>query len=194
MKYNILTVMALLSGVSFYALADSTISIHISEDNTVITESDSNNEPTYVTKGSLQKFDLKDQSDVNELAKSVEFEVFVINENSQIHTVFEHGGGICYGYLNNGVEVTDSATYYVKDKSKEEYYANISGGVVNHEGVPKKVQYASVFNINDPRMSKYLKEQDTLRGQNIAKKNLQDRTSVLSNVVCPPKKDNKKGK
>ncbi|WP_439287155.1 hypothetical protein [Lonepinella sp. BR2357] len=193
MRYNMLTVMGLLSGVSFYTLADSTISIHISEDNTVITESDSKNAPTYITKGSLQKFDLKDQNDVNELAKSVEFEVFVINENSQIHTVFEHGGGVCYGYLNNGVEVTDSATYYLKDKSKNEYYANISGGIVNHDGMPKKVQYASVFNINDPNMSKYLKEQDKQRGQNIAKKNLQDRVSVLSNVVCPTK-NNKKGK
>ncbi|WP_439257758.1 hypothetical protein [Lonepinella sp. BR2271] len=192
MKYNILTVMIFGSLVSLNALAGPSISIHISEDNTVITESDANNAPTYITKGSLQTFNMNDQKDISELAKSVEFEVFVINENSQIHTVFEHGGGICYGYLNNGVEVTDSATYYIKDKSKEEYYANISGGVVDYSGDPKKLQYASVFNINDPKMSKYLREQDAQRGKSIAKKNIKDRAEVLSNVVCPTSKGNKK--
>ncbi|WP_439287645.1 hypothetical protein [Lonepinella sp. BR2904] len=192
MKYNISTLTILLSLTSLYTLADSTISIHISEDNATVIESDFTNTPTYVSKDSLRKFDLSDQKDINELAKSIEFEVFVINENSQIHTVFEHGGGICYGYFNNGVEVTDSAIYYVEEKSKDEYYANISGGIVNYEGTPRNLQYTSLFNIHDPKVSKYLKEQNIQNGQNIARKNLQTRITVLSNAVCPLRKENKK--
>ncbi|WP_386694800.1 hypothetical protein [Lonepinella sp. MS14435] len=192
MKYAIAI---LLSLTSLNTLAES-VSIHFSENNTDIKKLNQTPEQSYVSKDNSQKIDLKDLQDlkdVNELARSTELEVFTINEDRKIHTVFEHGGGICYGYLDNGVEITDSATYYVKDKSQEEYYSNISGGVVDYRGHLEKLQYASVFNIKDPKISKHLKEQDAKHGQETAQQNIKDRSTILSNVICnTPKKGRKK--
>ncbi|WP_439290936.1 hypothetical protein [Lonepinella koalarum] len=184
MKYAIVI---LLSLTSLNIFAES-VSIHFSENNTAMIKTTPVPEQIYVSNGNLQKFDLQDLKDVNELAQSIELEVFTINENRKIHTVFEHGGGICYGYLDDGVEITDSATYYIKDRSKEEYYANISGGIINYEGRPKKLQYAFVFHITDPKLSKQLQEQDAHAGRKIALQNIRERSSILSNMICHIKK------
>ncbi|MCK3658578.1 hypothetical protein A4G18_07595 [Pasteurellaceae bacterium Pebbles2] len=174
--------------VSMEAAANST-SIHISESgSTVVTGSSAkpadSNAQTYISKGGLRKFNPKDKKDADKLASSVEFEVYSMTENSKTHTVFESNAGICYGFRNNGVEITDSNTYYVNKKSKEEYYANIAGGVMNSRGKTQNVQYTSVFNIYDPTISKQVREKGTKFTRDAAERNLKDRAKVLSNVVC----------
>ena len=123
-------------------------------------------------------------ADVNELGKSISFEVFEIKENKDSHSVFESGAGICYGFKSNdGVAFTDSTTYYV-DKSKQQYYASIIGATVSSGVEPQNVQYAPVFNIQDPNLDREVKSEEQRNGKALVNKNLKKNKEILSNVVC----------
>lgn len=154
------------------------------EKRNVIKKKEEKVQQTYVMSDSLRELNPMNQSDADSLADSIEFEVYSVSENSQIHTIFMSGAGVCRGYSADGVDITDSATYYISELSDDEYYANIARGVLNSKGDTKNLQYASVFNISDLERSKQVKDQEAQYGKDIAEKNLKDRTGVLSKVVC----------
>lgn len=158
-------------------------SVHFSENDITGTITPSEKENIYVSKNSFKKLDPKARQDADKLARSIEFEVYSFGENGQSHTVFQSGGGVCYGYRAKGVAVIDSSTYYV-NSSKQQYYANIADGTVNSKGDVKDVQYASVFNIEDPSVSKHFEMQDSKYGKDIAEKNLKERTKAYLGGVC----------
>ena len=95
---------------------------------------------TFINKAGDKKIDPSNASELNELGKSISFEVFEIKENKDSHSVFESGAGICYGFKSKeGVAFTDSTTYYL-DKSKQQYYASIIGARVSFGVEPQNVQ------------------------------------------------------
>lgn len=139
---------------------------------------------TYINKNNGKTFDPENAADVSELGNSIEFEVFEIKENKDSHSVFESGAGICYGFkYTDGVAFTDSTTYYL-DQSKQQYYASIIGATMSSDVEPKNVQYAPVFNIQDPELNKEVKSEEQRNGKTLMNKNLQKSKEILSNVVC----------
>ena len=139
---------------------------------------------TFINKTGNKKLDPNNTADVSELGKSISFEVFEIKENKDSHSVFESGAGICYGFKSNdGVAFTDSTTYYV-DKSKQQYYASIIGATVSSSVEPQNVQYAPVFNIQDPNLEREVKSEEQRNGKSLVNKNLKKNKEILSNIVC----------
>ncbi|MDO4430493.1 MAG: hypothetical protein Q4B95_04225 [Lonepinella koalarum] len=125
------------------------------------------------------------QNDADELGHSVEFEVFKINEDSVSHTTFKSNAGICYGFKQgNGVQVTDASTYYMTQNSHEEYYLNIADAEVVQGKNPKAMKYIPVFNIHDQEILKQVQEEDKKLGNKLAEVNIEERSKILSNVVC----------
>lgn len=78
---------------------------------------------------------------------------------------------------------TDSTTYYV-DKSKQQYYASIIGATVSSSVEPQNVQYAPVFNIQDPTLEREVKSEEQRNGKSLVNKNLKKNKEILSNIVC----------
>ena len=139
---------------------------------------------TFINKAGDKKIDPSNASELNELGKSISFEVFEIKENKDSHSVFESGAGICYGFKSKeGVAFTDSTTYYL-DKSKQQYYASIIGARVSSGVEPQNVQYAPVFNIQDPNLDREVKSEEQRNGKTLLNKNLKKNKEILSNVVC----------
>lgn len=139
---------------------------------------------TFINKAGDKKIDPSNASELNELGKSISFEVFEIKENKDSHSVFESGAGICYGFKSKeGVAFTDSTTYYL-DKSKQQYYASIIGATVSSGVEPQNVQYAPVFNIQDPNLDREVKSEEQRNGKTLLNKNLKKNKEILSNVVC----------
>ena len=139
---------------------------------------------TFINKTGNKKLDPNNTADVSELGKSISFEVFEIKENKDSHSVFESGAGICYGFKSKeGVAFTDSTTYYL-DKSKQQYYASIIGATVSSGVEPQNVQYAPVFNIQDPNLDREVKSEEQRNGKALVNKNLKKNKEILSNVVC----------
>lgn len=140
----------------------------------------------YVTSSSNKQFNPDSQkADADTLGHSVEFEVFKINEDGTSHTTFKSNAGICYGFKQgDGVQVTDAATYYLVKNSQEEYYLNIADAEIAQGKVVREMKYAPVFNVNDQRALKTLKEENEKLGGKLAEKNIVERSKILSNVVC----------
>ncbi|WP_443092435.1 hypothetical protein [Basfia succiniciproducens] len=150
----------------------------------IFTENTERAEKTYMSYGKSQQLDPNNSKDVNELANSVEFEVYEISENHSSHTIFESNAGICRGYQSsNGVELTDSTTYYVDDAS-DDYYATITGATIYAHASPKNVQYAPIFNIHDPKILKEIHQDEEKYGKDLATKNVNARENILSKGIC----------
>ncbi|MDO4627072.1 MAG: hypothetical protein Q4A81_07215 [Pasteurellaceae bacterium] len=168
----------------------STISMHISEDG-IVERSDSampsvkSKDTTYLSKNSSRQLDLNNAADRKALANSTEFEMYRITETQNTYTLFEGGAGVCNSFEQSaqGVQVTDSSTYYLNKQSKNEYYANIAGATLNSKSI-KNVRYAPVFSINSSDVAKQLKAEDAKYGYNIAEKNLNERAQFLSKILC----------
>lgn len=142
----------------------------------------------YMKSSSQQLDPNSQQNDADELAHSVEFEVFKINEDSVSHTTFKSNAGICYGFKEgSGVQVTDASTYYMAKHSHDEYYLNIADAEVAQGKNPKAMKYVPIFNINDQETLKKVKDEDKKLGNKIAEANIQERSKVLSNVICKGK-------
>lgn len=141
---------------------------------------------TYVNRNGTRSLNPnKNEQDAAALGKSIEFEVYEINESRSSHTIFESGGGICYGFKNEtGVDVTDATTYYIQPKKKEEYYTNIATANVNAQEAPKNMQYVPVFYIQDEALAEKVQAQEQKEGKSLAGKNIQKRANMLSKVIC----------
>lgn len=141
---------------------------------------------TYVNRNGTRSLNPnKNEQDAAALGKSIEFEVYEINESRSSHTIFESGGGICYGFKSEtGVDVTDATTYYIQPKKKEEYYTNIATANVNAQEAPKNMQYVPVFYIQDEALAEKVQAQEQKEGKSLAGKNIQKRANMLSKVIC----------
>lgn len=148
-------------------------------------ESNPTGDQVYLSKDMKSSLNPSNMGDIKKLADSVEFEVYEMKEGLQAHTVFEAGGGICTGFDTNGVNIIDSRTYYV-DQANNQYYASISGATVYAQQPPANVQYAPLFNIENPALAKGLQEQEREYGRKLASKNIKKSSNVLSNIVCKP--------
>ena len=49
---------------------------------------------------------------------------------------------------------------------------------------PQNVQYAPVFNIQDPNLDREVKSEEQRNGKALVNKNLKKNKEILSNVVC----------
>ncbi|MGC7560572.1 hypothetical protein [Pasteurella sp. PK-2025] len=147
---------------------------------------ENSNNVTYVNRLATRKLNpTTNAKDANALGNSIEFEVYEMNENKSSHTIFESGGGICYGFMrDNGVDVTDATTYYVQPATKEDYYTNIATAKVSAKNDPKDMQYVPVFYIHDPDLAKKVQAQERLHGKALADKNIQKHSKMLSKIIC----------
>ena len=192
---------ALFSAYSILAQANTVHSVHVSEagvsENTYSTSQKNRNNPsntanqnidksnrTYLSKETTHKLNPQNAEDANQLAKSIEFEVYEIGENQTTHTIFESGAGICRGFNSTyGVDITDSRTYYV-NKPSNEYYGSISGATVYSQNAPQNMQYAPVFNIQDPTLAKEIQDKQRKLGRKNAGNNIKQNSEMLSNSIC----------
>ncbi|MGC6246978.1 hypothetical protein ACNO7P_00795 [Bisgaard Taxon 45] len=149
-------------------------------------KSEKNTKVTYVNRDFTRQLNpSSDDQDAKALGSSIEFEVFQINESKSSHTIFESGAGICQGFHSRlGVEVTDATTYYVIPVNKEEYYTNIATATVLSNEDSKNMQYVPVFYIQNPELAKKVQDEENKKGKNLASKNIENRKTILSHVIC----------
>lgn len=192
----------LLMAASQHILANSQ-SIHISEDSvsqkkslkprvanesgTAIfkfSEDNPDGKKTYLSQKDRSSLDPSRTGDAEKLANSIEFEIYETSENHMSHTVFESGAGICHGFnSNDGVDITDSRTYYINKKT-DEYYASIAGATVYSDLSIHNLQYAPVFNVQDPNVAKQLQEEERVYGKKAASQHINNSSKMLSNTIC----------
>ncbi|UWZ93002.1 hypothetical protein HZ320_04755 [[Pasteurella] aerogenes] len=67
---------------------------------------------------------------------------------------------------------------------ENEYYGSISGATVYSQNAPQNMQYAPVFNIQDPELAKKIQDEQRKLGRKNAGKNIKQNSEMLSNSIC----------
>ncbi|MDC2825306.1 hypothetical protein PHA51_04545 [Rodentibacter pneumotropicus] len=127
--------------------------------------------------------------DAKNLANSVEFEVYIINEDFSSRSVFVSGEGVCNGFEgDNGVDFTNSTNNYLSPSDDSQYYGGIIGASLYRQDEPKNVQYMPVYVINNPQLEKEIREREESQTKQTIKDKVDSNKQLLDKMVC------KKGK
>lgn len=130
--------------------------------------------------------------DAKDLASSVEFEVYVMNEDFSSRSVFVSGAGVCKGFDGDyGVDFANSTNNYVNRGDESQYYGGITGASLYREGEPKNVQYVPVYVINNPQLEKEIRERENKHTKDIVKDKVSTSKQLLDKMVCKPSKGKK---
>ena len=147
----------------------------------------------YVDTKDQRTLDPNSSQDAQDLASSVEFEVYVMNEDFSSRSVFVSGAGVCNGFEGDfGVDFTNSTNNYVNRGDDSQYYGGITGASLYREGDPKNVQYVPIYVINDSQLEKEIREREKQHTKQVVKDKISVSKDLLDKMVCKPVKKGKK--
>lgn len=159
------------------------VSVNVSESN--ISESNISETVKYIDGKDQRSLDPKSEKDMEELANSVEFEVYKFNEVAASKTTFLSPAGICSGFKSDdGVDVTNSSNYYIKPNDASEYYGSVLGATIYKKGETKHSQYIPVYAIKNANVAKYIEQNEDPNVRKKANERIKEGRETLNKVIC----------
>lgn len=139
----------------------------------------------YIDGKGQRSLDPKSEKDMEELANSVEFEIYKFNETAASKTTFLSPAGICSGFKSDdGVDVTNSSNYYIKPNDASEYYGSVLGATIYKKGETKHSQYVPVYAIKNANVAKYIEQNEDPNVRKKANERIKEGRETLNKVVC----------
>ena len=150
-----------------------------------VSESNISETVKYIDGKGQKSLDPKSAKDIAELANSVEFEVYKFNESASSKTTFLSPAGICRGFKSDdGVDVTNSSSYYIKPNDASEYYGSVLGATIYKKGETKNSQYVPVYAIKNANVAKYIEKNEDLNVRKKANERIKEGRETLNKEVC----------
>ena len=150
-----------------------------------VSESNISETVKYIDGKRQKSLDPKSAKDIAELANSVEFEVYKFNELAASKTTFVSPAGICSGFKSDdGVDVTNSSSYYMKPNDASEYYGSILGATIYKKGETKHSQYIPIYAIKNANVAKYIKQNEDPNVRKKANERIKEGRETLNKVIC----------
>lgn len=150
-----------------------------------VSESNVSETVKYIDGKGQRSLDPKSEKDMEELANSVEFEVYKFNESASSKTTFLSPAGICSGFKSDdGVDVTNSSNYYIKPNDASEYYGSVLGATIYKKGNTKTSQYVPVYAIKNANVAKYIEQNEDPNVRKKANERIKEGRETLNKVVC----------
>ena len=150
-----------------------------------VSESNISETVKYIDGKGQKSLDPKSERDMEELANSVEFEVYKFNEIAASKTTFVSPAGICSGFKSDdGVDVTNSSSYYMKPNDASEYYGSILGATIYKKGETKHSQYIPIYAIKNANVAKYIKQNEDPNVRKKANERIKEGRETLNKVIC----------
>ena len=150
-----------------------------------VSESNISETVKYIDGKGQKSLDPKSAKDIAELANSVEFEVYKFNELAASKTTFVSPAGICSGFKSDdGVDVTNSSSYYMKPNDASEYYGSVLGATIYKKGETKHSQYVPVYAIRNANVAKYIEQNEDPNIRKKANARIKEGRETLNKVVC----------
>ena len=167
---------------------ENNVSVNVSESNVSesnVSESNVSETVKYIDGKDQRSLDPKSEKDMEELANSVEFEVYKFNEVAASKTTFLSPAGICSGFKSDdGVDVTNSSNYYIKPNDASEYYGSVLGATIYKKGETKHSQYIPVYAIKNANVAKYIEQNEDPNVRKKANERIKEGRETLNKVVC----------
>ena len=150
-----------------------------------VSESNISETVKYIDGKGQKSLDPKSAKDIAELANSVEFEVYKFNELAASKTTFVSPAGICSGFKSDdGVDVTNSSSYYMKPNDASEYYGSILGATIYKKGETKHSQYIPIYAIKNANVAKYIEQNEDPNVRKKANERIKEGRETLNKVIC----------
>ena len=150
-----------------------------------VSESNISETVKYIDGKGQKSLDPKSAKDIAELANSVEFEVYKFNELAASKTTFVSPAGICSGFKSDdGVDVTNSSSYYMKPNDASEYYGSVLGATIYKKGETKHSQYIPIYAIKNANVAKYIKQNEDPNVRKKANERIKEGRETLNKVIC----------
>ena len=150
-----------------------------------VSESNISETVKYIDGKGQRSLDPTSEKDMEELANSVEFEVYKFNELAASKTTFVSPAGICSGFKSDdGVDVTNSSSYYMKPNDASEYYGSILGATIYKKGETKHSQYIPIYAIKNANVAKYIKQNEDPNVRKKANERIKEGRETLNKVIC----------
>ena len=150
-----------------------------------VSESNISETVKYIDGKGQKSLDPKSAKDIAELANSVEFEVYKFNELAASKTTFVSPAGICSGFKSDdGVDVTNSSSYYMKPNDASEYYGSILGATIYKKGETKHSQYIPIYAIKNANVAKYIKQNEDPNVRKKANERIKEGRETQNKVIC----------
>ena len=150
-----------------------------------VSESNISETVKYIDGKGQRSLDPKSEKDIEELANSVEFEVYKFNESAASKTTFLSPAGICSGFKSDdGVDVTNSSKYYIKPNDASEYYGSVLGATIYKKGETKHSQYIPVYAIKNANVAKYIEQNEDPNVRKKANERIKEGRETLNKVIC----------
>ena len=173
---------------SSVVLAEGSSVVHATKAKTpenYVSESNISETVKYIDGKGQRSLDPKSEKDMEELANSVEFEVYKFNEVAASKTTFLSPAGICSGFKSDdGVDVTNSSNYYIKPNDASEYYGSVLGATIYKKGETKHSQYIPVYAIKNANVAKYIENNEDPNVRRKANERIKEGRETLDKVVC----------
>ena len=173
---------------SSVVLAEGSSVVHATKAKTpenYVSESNISETVKYIDGKGQRSLDPKSEKDMEELANSVEFEVYKFNEVAASKTTFLSPAGICSGFKSDdGVDVTNSSNYYIKPNDASEYYGSVLGATIYKQGETKTSQYVPVYAIKNANVAKYIENNEDPNVRRKANERIKEGRETLNKVVC----------
>ena len=150
-----------------------------------VSESNISETVKYIDGKGQRSLDPKSEKDMEELANSVEFEIYKFNETAASKTTFLSPAGICSGFKSDdGVDVTNSSNYYIKPNDASEYYGSVLGATIYKKGETKHSQYIPVYAIKNANVAKYIEQNEDPNVRKKANERIKEGRETLNKVIC----------
>ena len=150
-----------------------------------VSESNISETVKYIDGKGQKSLDPKSAKDIAELANSVEFEVYKFNEIAASKTTFVSPAGICSRFKSDdGVDVTNSSSYYMKPNDASEYYGSILGATIYKKGETKNSQYVPVYAVKNAKVAKYIEKHEDSNVRRKANERIKEGRETLNKVIC----------
>ena len=150
-----------------------------------VSESNISETVKYIDGKDQRSLDPKSEKDMEELANSVEFEIYKFNESAASKTTFLSPAGICSGFKSDdGVDVTNTSNYYIKPNDASEYYGSVLGATIYKKGETKHSQYIPVYAIKNANVAKYIEQNEDPNVRKKANERIKEGRETLNKVIC----------
>lgn len=118
------------------------------------------------------------------LSKTKQFEFYEFGGMRLSHAKFSAKNGICQDFNGkNGVDLLMTTNYYPQN-SFTDFYTALINVTLHRAKSPTEIGYTPSFNGKNTALQETMKATEKVQGKQIAVQNIQEKASILFNIIC----------
>ncbi|ABR74116.1 hypothetical protein CBG46_01550 [Actinobacillus succinogenes] len=131
-----------------------------------------------------KSLNIYDEPAVKALAQAKTFDFYEFGGMRLSHARFTAKKAICRDFKGKtGVDLLMTTNYYPRNSFTDFYTALINVNL-RRDNAPKEIGYTPSFTGSDTTLQHELKTEEAKQGKNIALLNIQEKASILFNIIC----------